>query len=204
VAEQSRTRERESEAEEANTRLYEPQIYDYAVKELDRAAHGRIVVKARDRKWDMHRQANSKRYLSPLEPDLQDTATQDWECFLQVFPERSGRHRHQGGLVIFILEGKGHTIIDQTRYEWEAGDLMLLKMRRGGVEHQHFNHDPEKPAKWIALMYWPFYDYGGSEITQLENSPLFDKWMAKVAEREAGFSGGSGKKNGNTKKKAAK
>jgi hypothetical protein len=103
VAEQSRTREREAEAEEANTRLYEPMIYDYAVKELDRAAHGRIVVKARDRKWDMHRQANSKRYLSPLEPELQDTAVSDWECFLQVFPERSGRHRHQGGLVIFIL-----------------------------------------------------------------------------------------------------
>ena len=55
----------------------------------------------------MHRQANSKRYLSPLEPELEDTATHDWEVFLQIFPERSGRHRHQGGLVIFILEGEG-------------------------------------------------------------------------------------------------
>ena len=107
--------DREAEPEQDNTRLYEPKVYDYAVQEMDRAANGRIVVKARDRMWDMHRQSNSKLYLSPLEPDLQDTATQDWEVFLNVFPEKSGRHRHQGGLVIFILEGKGHTIIDQTR-----------------------------------------------------------------------------------------
>jgi hypothetical protein len=194
MADRTRTRDRDADAESADTRLYEPKVYDYAVAALDRAAHGRIVVKAAERKWDMHRQANSKRYLSPLEPDLQDTASQDWEVFLQVFPEKSGKHRHQGGLVIFVLEGNGHTIIDATRYDWEAGDLMLLKMRPGGVEHQHFNHDPEKPAKWIALMYWPFYDYGGSEITQLENSPLFDKWMAKVAEREAAFAGPDKKK----------
>jgi gentisate 1,2-dioxygenase len=185
VADRVRSREREAEAEDAGTRLYEPQIYDYAVKEMDRAAHGRIVVKAKERFWDMHRQANSKRYLSPFEPELQDTATHSWEAFLQVFPEKSGRHRHQGGLILFVLEGTGHTVIDGVRHDWEAGDMMLLKMSPGGVEHQHFNHDPEKPAKWIALIYLPFYDHGGSEITQLENSPLYDKWMAKLAERDA-------------------
>ncbi len=197
MAEQTRTRVRDAEAEDANTRLYEPKIYDYAIEEMDRAAHGRIVVKATERFWDMHRQANSKRYLSPLEPELKDTAVHDWEVFLQVFPERSGRHRHQGGLVIFVLEGVGHTIIDGVRHDWEAGDLMLLRMTPGGVEHQHFNHDPKKPAKWIALMYWPFFNYGGSEITQLETSPLYDAWMAKLAEREQAFSGpqkGKGKK----------
>jgi gentisate 1,2-dioxygenase len=184
-SEQTRNRTRDVEASEANTRLYEPQIYDYAVRELDRAAHGQIVVKAKNRTWDVHRQANSKRYLSRFEPDLQNTATQGWETFLQVFQDRSGRHRHQGGLVIFILEGKGYTVIDGMRHEWEAGDLMLLKMKPNGVEHQHFNTDPERPAKWIALMYMPFFDYGGSEITQLENSPIYDKWMARLAEREA-------------------
>jgi len=86
--------------------------------------------------------------------------------------------------VIFILEGKGHTIIDGVRHDWEAGDLMLLKMTPGGVEHQHFNDDPERPAKWMALIYWPFFDVGGSEITQLENSPLYDAYMAKLADRE--------------------
>jgi hypothetical protein len=202
MADQTRSREREAEAEEARTRLYEPAIYEYAMKEMDRAASGRIVIKAKDRMWDMHKQANSRHYLSPYEPDLQDTATQWWEVFLQIVPERSGKHRHQGGLIIFILEGSGYTIMDGVRFDWKAGDLVLLHMKPDGIEHQHFNNDPETPAKWIALVYMPFFDYGGSEFTQIENSPLYDKWMARVAEREAAFGTGNskGKSTGGTSK----
>lgn len=188
MAEQVRTRERDGEADVADTRLYEPKYYEFVVRELERASKGRIVVRASERLWDMHKQANSKRYLSPHEPELADTATQEWECFLQVFPERSGKHRHQGGLVIFVLEGTGHTVIDGERHDWTAGDLMLLPMTPGGVEHQHFNHDPKSPAKWIALLYWPFFTHGGSETTQIETSPLYDAWMAKEKEKDAAFS----------------
>lgn len=41
----------------------------------------------------------------------------------------------------------------------------------------------------MALIYWPFFDVGGSEITQLENSPLYDAYMAKLAEREIALTG---------------
>jgi len=180
MAEQVRTRERETEADASNTRLYEPKIYEYAMEWLDRSMNGRVVVRGQDIPWDMHKQANSKRYMSPLEPELKDQCLHDWEVFLQIFPEKSGRHRHQGGLVIFILEGKGYTIIDGERHEWDAGDLLLLPMTPGGVEHQHFNYDKDNPAKWIAFIYWPYFNYGGSEITQLESCPLYDEWMAKV------------------------
>jgi len=185
MTERARERERETEAETELTRLYEPLDYQNSADDLVRAATGRIVVKAKERPWDLHRQAKSKRYLSPFEPELADTARLDWNVFLQTFAERSGKHRHQGGLVIFILEGKGHTIIDGQRHDWEAGDLMLLQMTPGGVEHQHFNDDPTHPARWMALIYWPFFDFGGSEITQLENSPLYDAYMAKLTERES-------------------
>ena len=184
MADKMRSREREPETIPTNTRQYDPKCYDFIVDELDRAANGRIVVRAKERFWDVHRQANSMRYLSPHEPDLQDTATQSWEVFLQIFSERSGRHRHQGGLVIFILEGKGWTVIDGERHDWEAGDLLLLPMKPGGVEHQHFNEDPNHPVKWIALLYWPFFIHAGSETTQIETSPIFDAMIAKVADRE--------------------
>lgn len=185
MAERTRTRESEPEPEAETTRLYDPLNYEQAKKDVVRAKNGRIVVKNKERPWDLHAQAKSKRFLSPFEPELADTARLEWEVFLQTFPERSGKHRHQGGLVIFILEGKGHTVIDGVRHDWEAGDLMLLKMTPGGVEHQHFNHDPDKPAKWMAMIYWPFFDYGGSEITQMEANPIYEAWMAKAAEREA-------------------
>jgi hypothetical protein len=189
MTDRTRARERDTEAENETTRLYEPRDYQQAAADLVRAATGRIVVKAKERPWDLHRQAKSKRYLSPFEPELADTARLEWDVFLQTFDERSGKHRHQGGLVIFILEGKGHTIIDGVRHDWEAGDLMLLGMTAGGVEHQHFNDQPGTQARWMALIYWPFFDYGGSEITQLENSPLYDAYMAKLAEREIELTG---------------
>jgi hypothetical protein len=189
MTDRTRARERDTEAENETTRLYEPRDYQQAAADLVRAATGRIVVKAKERPWDLHRQAKSKRYLSPFEPELTDTARLEWDVFLQTFDERSGKHRHQGGLVIFILEGKGHTIIDGARHDWEAGDLMLLRMTAGGVEHQHFNDQPGTQARWMALIYWPFFDYGGSEITQLENSPLYDAYMAKLAEREIELTG---------------
>lgn len=179
MADRTRDRERELEAEEPNTRLYEPKLYEYVVDELERAAKGRIIVRAVDRPWDMHRQANSKRYLSPLEPELQDTATQDWEVFLQVFPEKSGKHRHQGGLVIFVIQGTGYSIFDGKKLPWQAGDLMLLPLTKNGIEHQHFNNDPNVPAKWIAFVYWPFYRHAGCEVTQLENSPWYEAYLAR-------------------------
>ena len=44
---------------------------------------------------------------------------------------RSGKHRHQGGLVIYVLEGKGYSIVDGERKDWEKGDLVLLPMKPG-------------------------------------------------------------------------
>lgn len=185
MAEKTRSRERTPEAESADTRLYDPKFFSFVVDELKRAATGRIVIRARDRLWDLNKQAKTKRYLSPLEPELQDTATREWEIFSQLIPDRSGKHRHQGGLVIFVLDGSGHTIVDGIRHDWEAGDLMLLPLVPGGVEHQHFNHDPDRPALWIALMYWPFFTQAGSETTQLDTSPLYEQWIAAAAERDA-------------------
>ena len=187
MTDQRMRRAAEPEPEEGDTRLYEPKIYEHSFKVHDRMRQGRVVVRNAERQWDMHRQANSKRYLSPLEPDLQDTCLQSWEVFRQVFPERSGRHRHQGGLVIFILEGRGYSVYDGVRHDWEAGDLLLLPMTPGGIEHQHFNTDPEQPAEWIAFIYWPFFDHGGCEIIQIESSPLYEAYIARRQDAAKAF-----------------
>lgn len=163
-------------SEPANTRLYEPRQYEYAQKSAERSRTGRIVVRGADRPWDMHQQTNSKRYLSPNEPDLQDTALQEWEVFVQNLPVRSGKHRHQGGLAIFILEGWGYSVFDGVRHEWTVGDLLMLPLTPGGLEHQHFNLAPY-PSRWIAFIYRPFWEYTGSQIVQMENSPAYDAYM---------------------------
>jgi len=49
-------------------------------------------------------------------------------------------------------------------------------MRPGGVEHQHFNLEPEKgPAVWAAFINLPLFEHVASTLQQVENSPDFGK-----------------------------
>jgi quercetin dioxygenase-like cupin family protein len=90
--------------------------------------------------------------------------------------------RHQGALrqasspgrpVIYVLEGKGYSVVEGERKDWEKGDLVLLPMKPGGVEHQHFNADPSKPAIWAAFINIPIQEYLASDLKQEEVSPDF-------------------------------
>ena len=91
--------------------------------------------------------------------------------FVHDIRSHSGRHRHQGGLALFVLEGKGYTTVDGVRHDWEKGDLILLPIKENGVEHQHFNLDPDKPSRWLALAPLPLWDQLGWELTQVEEHP---------------------------------
>ena len=70
-----------------------------------------------------------------------------------------------------MLEGQGYTEVNGERIEWEAGDLLLLPIVPGGVEHKHFNRNPGENAKWIAFIYRPYGDETGSYLEQKENAP---------------------------------
>lgn len=66
------------------------------------------------------------------------------------------KHGHMYEAVFYILEGKGYEIHDGKRYEWEAGDAAIV--HPGGCVHQHFNADPERPARAIIFLAGPAYD----------------------------------------------
>ena len=55
-------------------------------------------------------------------------------------------HRHGGGALIYIVEGKGYTLIDGVKHEWEKGDLIWISH---WCWHQHFNRDLENPAVYV-------------------------------------------------------
>ena len=85
----------------------------------------------------------------------------------------SGKHRHQGGLVIYVIDGEGYSIVDGERFDWKSGDLLLLPIRPGGVEHQHYNLKADRPCRWIAFCHMPTMDNLAMEMTQIEVSPDF-------------------------------
>jgi gentisate 1,2-dioxygenase len=104
---------------------------------------------------------------------LHDTVLKDWNVFTHELRTRSGKHCHQGGLAIYVIEGKGYTVVEGQRQDWESGDLVLLPIQPGGVEHQHFNLNGDAPSFWMAYIYKPFHDEVAHGMEQREESPEF-------------------------------
>jgi len=111
-----------------------------------------------------------------MHPSITDTVLTTLFFFHQEIPpgSRSGRLKFQGGQVMLITEGKGYTMVDGVKYVWEAGDVLNLPIRNDGIIVQHFNTDPQNPAKFVAAEPNWFACVGvdrGCGFEQLENSP---------------------------------
>jgi hypothetical protein len=163
MAETERTRSRERERPAQSS--YEIAIA-YDRERTERQNTGRVVLRLEDCEQEQTRQGLLRTYLDPFV--ITDTPLRHWAVFTHEVRTKSGKHRHQGGLVIYVIDGLGYSVINGERVDWEKGDLLLLPLERDGVEHQHFNSDPAKPALWIAFIHFPLRDYVASEMTQLE------------------------------------
>ncbi len=160
MAEEVRTREREREALPGGE--YERALEEVAAF-IERGKNGTITVKDDDREWELCRQGVVKFYL--VKDEYPDTVLQDWFVFAHDIKKQSGKHRHQGGLVLFVLEGEGATEVNGEMIEWEEGDCILLPLHPDGVEHVHFNRGTGT-AKWLAFIYEPTFNHVASELTQ--------------------------------------
>lgn len=107
--------------------------------------------------------------------------------YIQEIPpgSRSGKQHRQGGQVHYILSGKGHSIISGARYpdgpkrlEWESEDYMAIPLSPEGCQLQHFNDDPENPAKIVVTEPSHGFELGwldlGCGFEQLENCPEYE------------------------------
>lgn len=136
---------------------------------LKRCYEGKVVVKKSEAPLEKTRQGWVRYYLHNLL--IHDTALKDWRIIGHEIHTHSGKHNHQGGLPIFVLDGEGYTIVDGQRVDWKKGDLILLPIKPGGVDHQHFNLDPNKPARWLAFAYRPFKEAMAQFTEQKEDAP---------------------------------
>jgi gentisate 1,2-dioxygenase len=113
-----------------------------------------------------------------LHPAIRDTILSTLMLYKQEIPpgSRSGRLKFQGGQVMYILEGRGHTVLDGVRHSWAAGDVLNLPLKRDGIVVQHFNDDPTARAVFLACEPNWFECTGvdrGSGFEQIEDSPDF-------------------------------
>jgi quercetin dioxygenase-like cupin family protein len=67
---------------------------------------------------------------------------------------KSQKHGHVNEAVFYILDGEGTEEHDGVRYDWEAGDVAIV---HNNCVHQHFNRNPDKPARTVVLKTKPMY-----------------------------------------------
>ncbi len=162
----TRTREREPIPDSGYERAL-----TWRKEAIERQYKAKIVVREEERDWEQTRQGRLKWFLNPFLHE--DTVLLDRFFFLHDIRRMSGKHRHQGGLIIFIVTGKGYSTVDGERIDWEAGDMLLLPIKPGGVVHQHFNSEPGTPCLWLASINLPMFEWVATELVQSDISPDF-------------------------------
>jgi quercetin dioxygenase-like cupin family protein len=177
-----RVREREPEPARLQVDPWYEEMLTRDRAQAERRQRGEIFIRGADQPWNQNRNARVKYLLHTMKPG---TAVADMNVFVHEIWKHSGTHRHQGGLAIYALDGRGHSVVNGVAEAWEAGDLLLLPLAPGGIEHQHFN-DGEEPARWLALIYKPWHEVIGNQMVQVTESPQWAAFARASGQAETG------------------
>jgi Cupin domain len=113
-----------------------------------------------------------------LHPFIEDTAIRALMFYSQEIPpgSRSGKQKHPGEMMFYVVSGRGHTLIDGVRHPWKADDVFCIPTRQEGTIYQHFNDDSDQPAELVACELNQVHRLGvdrGSAFEELENAPEY-------------------------------
>ena len=152
-------------------------LYQLRDRQREHQRKGAWLIKGRDLPWENNRQGKMKWFLHPA---LDTTAIRSMIVFEQEIPPggRSGAQKTPGGCVLYILEGKGYTLVDGVRHDWQAEDLVNIPIRRNGVVVQHVNADLRRPVRFISADLNLVDILGvdrGAELEQVEPAPGWDE-----------------------------
>jgi len=119
-----------------------------------------------------------------------NTRMETVDAYMQIVPpgSRSGKHRHLAEECLYVVEGRGYDLhqdcdveitdtyhwkpqAEVKRYEWEAGDVIYIPPN---TIHQHFNADPQHPARLISATNRIYKYCGLNDLEQLEDAPEYD------------------------------
>lgn len=81
----------------------------------------------------------------------------------------TNRHRHTYETVLYVIEGKGWTEVEDQRIEWEAGDAVYIP---SWAWHRHQNMSDSEPAKYVACENAPQLQNLGVALREEEGRDL--------------------------------
>jgi gentisate 1,2-dioxygenase len=96
-------------------------------------------------------QAYSRHYMEP-----KDGLAQTLHLHIEEYGPggKSQKHGHVNEAAFYILDGRGYEIHDGIRYDWQAGDVVVV---HNNSVHQHFNANPDKPARALVMKSKPMF-----------------------------------------------
>ena len=152
-------------------------LYRLRDRQREHQRKGAWLIKGRDLGWESNRQGKMKWFLHPA---LNSTSIRSMIVFEQEIPAggRSGAQKTPGGSVLYILEGKGYTLLDGVRHDWQAEDLVNIPIRAQGVVVQHVNADPRRPVRFVSADLNLVDILGvdrGAELEQIEAASDWDE-----------------------------
>jgi quercetin dioxygenase-like cupin family protein len=181
-----------------NRALYQ-HLLDDAAEAPRRNARRRKIVAPADMPWEMARQGILKHLIN----EAMNTRMETVDAYMQIIPpgSRSGKHRHLAEECLYVLEGRGYDLhqdcdVEITddyhwkpqeevkRFEWEAGDVIYVPPN---TIHQHFNADPERPARLISSTNRIFKQCGLNDLEQIEDAPEYEPGLALTPELVRAF-----------------
>jgi gentisate 1,2-dioxygenase len=120
-------------------------------EELERLRSVPRVIKGKEIKFMDGPQTFSKHFVEPI-----DGMAQTLHIHLEEYGPggKNQKHGHVNEAAFYILDGKGHEIHDEIRYDWEAGDIAIV---HNNCVHQHFNNDKNMPARALVIKTKPMY-----------------------------------------------
>lgn len=168
-----------------NNPLYQNMLDD-ATAAPERNSQRKKVVTPQEMPWEMSRQGLLKHLIN----EQMNTRMETVDAYMQIIPpgSHSGKHRHLAEECLYVLEGQGYDLhqdcdIEITdeyfwkpqeeikRFEWEAGDIIYIPPN---TIHQHFNADPDRPARLISSTNRIFKHCGLNDLEQIEDAPEYD------------------------------
>lgn len=175
------------EAKRAYLRMKECNFYAEALEESRQFRQEynlrKGVIKAEEMPWENSPQGLIKHIIN----EKMGTRECCLDIYMQLLPPGgcSGIHQHMWEEVLFILEGRGYDLHwdpkfkledryiwsweeKPKRFEWEEGDFVYIPPY---TRHQHFNADPERPARFLCVSNRIVKAIGFNWIEQVENAP---------------------------------
>jgi len=176
-----------------NERLYQRSL-DEAQDAPSRNSRRKKIITPEEMPWEMSRQGLLKHVIN----ENMNTRMETVDAYMQILPpgSRSGKHRHLAEECIYVIEGRGYDLHQDSdceigdqfewvinpevkRFEWESGDVIYIPPN---TVHQHFNADSEKPCRFISCTNRIFKQIGLNTLEQFEDSPDYDPKVTLTAE----------------------